>query len=528
MKKTALLLLFIAVVPLEAKAFNSYDNSDVLSYVAMPLAVSAVCDVQGVQTDRVGQLVTYMDQANVTPADFIDVLRYVPVALVLRTDNRPDFVEWVHGEVDRGLVGEGLVNAMETQLRTYDPDAAQVRYRPHRRYRSRDDYAYAYEPDYVPVIIRRHCERFLEDPLSLVEMPVAVTHACDLGLPYDRVGGLVVELNLGDVPPLQFVEVMRYAPAALVVTGDYYGQPDFVQFVRTRRIGGITGYPLVQSVDRQLRYYNVAPQIDLAPPQYANQPGYVPQVAQNFVNPANPAFFPTAVRNRVTTTIAAGNTAFSQPVAAVAAPSQVQRLLASPGSGAVVANPGQMRRELAREKRAQREVAIAAAPVLNPAPAMAPGRFNNRGRKATIAQQPVFNNPAIAGAPHGNGRGSGHEVRAVPTPMISSAPAPVIVDGEHGRGHAAVAAPPAVAQPATIAAPHEHGRGHAPAAFAAPAPVVATPQPPAEHGRGHAAAADTPVAVAPPPAATAPAAAQPGPPHGPPGQEKKKGKGKDN
>src|SRR5216684_41384 len=262
MKRIALFLILVAIVPLEANAFNTYDHNDVLSYVALPLAVSAVCDVRGVQTDRVGQLVVYMDQANVAPADFIDVFRYVPVALVLRTDNRPDFVEWVHGQVDRGLVGEGLVTAMETQLRTYDTEVPLAGYRSHRRYARSEEYAYVYEPDYVPVFVRQHCDRFLEDPLSLVELPLAVDDVCDLGVPYDRVSSLVVELNLGDVPPVQFVELLRYAPAALVVNGGYYGQPDFIQFVRTQRIDGLTGYPFVQTVSRQLQVYGVTPQID--------------------------------------------------------------------------------------------------------------------------------------------------------------------------------------------------------------------------------------------------------------------------
>jgi hypothetical protein len=42
MKKISLVLLLLALVPLEAKALNTYDSSEVLSYVAMPLAVSAV------------------------------------------------------------------------------------------------------------------------------------------------------------------------------------------------------------------------------------------------------------------------------------------------------------------------------------------------------------------------------------------------------------------------------------------------------------------------------------------------------
>jgi hypothetical protein len=142
MKKIAVAVLLLATLPPSAKALNTYDQntygqSDVLSYVAMPLAVSSVCDVRGVQTDRVGQLVSYMDQANVDPNDFVDVFRYVPVALVMRTDNRPDFVQWVGGQVNQGVTGAALVTAMETQLRTYDQavPASFVEERVHSRYR---------------------------------------------------------------------------------------------------------------------------------------------------------------------------------------------------------------------------------------------------------------------------------------------------------------------------------------------------------------------------------------------------------
>jgi hypothetical protein len=561
MKRIALFLILAAIVPLKVNAFNTYDHSDVLSYVAMPLAVSAVCDVRGVQTDRVGQLVAYMDQANVAPADFIDVFRYVPVALVLRTDNRPDFVEWVHGQVDRGLVGGGLVTAMETQLRTYDTEVPQAGYRSHRRYaRNDDEYAYAYEPDYVPVVIRRHCDRFFEDSLSLVVMPLAIDDVCDLGVPYDRVSSLAVELNLGDVGPVQFVELMRYAPAALVVNGGgYYGQPDFIQFVRTSRIQGFTGYQLVQAAGQQLQAYNIAPQIDLAPPAYVGQTYYVPQVAQNWVDPANQAFIPQAVSTRVAASVTAGRTAFNQQAPgfnqnapAIAATPQVQRLLSSPSGAAVVANPGQARRELARENRLQRETPLTATPPsFAGSVAAGPRRIGNQGRHEAIAQQPVFSNPAIAGAPRGNGRGE--HGRAL-TPMISSTPEPSVAH-EHGRGHAAASGPATFAAPAPVVAqpPREHGRGHAATNFVQ-APVAAPPpaqaQAPHEHGRGHAAApAFVPApAAAPAPApapapqprqehghgggqpavAAAPAPAASAPPAAPPGQEKKKDKGKGN
>src|ERR1051326_1118704 len=145
MKRLALSMFLLALVPWQAKAFIPVnEQTDLLSYVAMPIAVSSVCEVRGVQTDRVGELVTYMDQANVPPAEFDDVFRYVPVALVMRTDRRPDFVEWVHGEVNQGVVGPALVTAMEQQLGTYGSGITVVSHRVTTRYRYRHHHRYAY------------------------------------------------------------------------------------------------------------------------------------------------------------------------------------------------------------------------------------------------------------------------------------------------------------------------------------------------------------------------------------------------
>jgi hypothetical protein len=550
MKEVAILLLLLAVIPLELEAFNTNGGSDVLSYVAMPLAVSAVCDVRGVQTDRVGQLVTYMDQANVAPADFVDVFRYVPVALVMRTDGRPDFVAWVGEEVGRGVTGADLASAMETQLRTYDnyvPVSSYSSRRP-RNY-ARESYDYAYQPDYVPVVIRQHCERLIADPLSLLEMPVAVSNVCDLGVPYDRVGGLAVELNLGRVGPLQFVELMRYAPVALSADGGYYGQPDFVQYVRTQRTRGVIGDPLVQAVDRQLRVYSVAPQIDRAAPLYTNQPYYVPATVQNYVAPLSPAYVPQVVRTRVASNFATGRAISSQPAPAIVVAPQVQRLLQSQNGSAVVANPAQARRELARGNMAQRESPVAAAP----AP-VAPVQIQNRGRAARIAQQPVIAAPApvVANAPRQNGRGNkvqrGAPIAASPVAVAPQvAPPGQIQNRGQGRGRAPAVAPqPVASAPVVASAPRGNGNGNgkgrvAPAAAPMPAPMISSAPPPRQRGNGKGRAVAAPVVAAPAAAAPAPvakgkghggpppaAAAAPAPaPAGPPGQEKKKDKGKD-
>jgi hypothetical protein len=510
MKAFAIGFCLLAFWPLQATALNtSYDN-DLLSTIAMPLAVSAVCDVRGVQTDRVGELVTYMDEANVAPADFVDVFRYVPVALVMRTDRQPDFVEWTHQQVINGVDGPELVTVMERKLRTYDsyvPVVSSYRTRRHIDY----GYRYAFNDEYVPVVIRHHCDRLLLDPFALIEMPIAVANVYDIGgLPYDRVSDLVVELNLGDVPPVQFVEVMRYAPVAVV-------QADFVPWVRTERIGGLSGFALVGAIDQQLVTYNVAPQIDLVSPVYYSQPNYYPQVV-NYVAPVDPAFVPQVVQTR----IAAAPTFATSPVATSP---QVQRLLAAQ-SEAVVANPGQARRELARENRIARETPpMMSSSQIATAPTPMIEHGHGRGHVMATPSAPTFAPPMA----HGNGRQRHFEApAAVPN---------FVAPQQHGRGHENhVAGPqPVVAGPQPVQVQREHGngngRGHGRAVMAMP-PMVAHPAPVAQtppaavmqehgHGNGHG-RGGPPVVMAPAPAPT-PATA---PQNGPPGQEKNKGKGK--
>jgi hypothetical protein len=573
MKITSLLLLLLAFVPWQASAFDTRQESDLLSYVAMPLAVSAVCDVRGVQTDRVGRLATYLDQANVSPTDFIDVFRYVPVALVIRSDGRPDFVEWVHSEMGRGIAGEELVVSMESQLRTYDDYVPVSTRRSTRREYTRNDYAYAYESDYVPVKIRHHCDDLVREPLSMLEMPVAVTSVCDLGVPVERVSSFAIELNLGRVPPLQFVELMRYAPAALVVDRRYQREPDFVQFVRTRRLQGSYGYPLVQDVDRQLRVYDVQPRIDYASASYGNAAYPIPARIDNYVAPYEPQYIPPTIQTRMRSEYVQ-RAAYTQAAPAFAAP-QTQRLLTQSNGAGFVATPEETRRELARSERAQREM-----PRSMPAPAVtqAQGRFEHRGNAAVA--QPMNAAPAVYNAPrqhgngnanhgaeaaqqaHGNGKGHGHEQQqqqSAPAPQFApqgrgkghgqqqqqqqAAPAPQFVPPGRGKGHEQQQQQSA---PAPQFAPQGRGKGHGQQQQqqqqqSAPAPQFA----PQGHGKGHgqpqAAPAAAPVFVQPAAPAQAPEArggkghgggppannpAAGGPPAQPPGQEKKHGKDK--
>lgn len=108
-------LLAVALVPGRADAL---ENEDLLALVAMPLAVAAVAEVGGVPMDELVDVVTLMNDALVPPAQFIQVVRYAPVALVVENDE-PEFAEYVRMQYDGGLRGTALVNSIEDQFQVY-------------------------------------------------------------------------------------------------------------------------------------------------------------------------------------------------------------------------------------------------------------------------------------------------------------------------------------------------------------------------------------------------------------------------
>src|SRR5438270_348495 len=116
MRKPALLLILLALIPAHASAFNT---TDLLSLVAMPLAVDAVSRVTGVPQDQLAQLVSTLNQANVPPQQFIHTVRYAPVAV-----EQPDFVPYVQTQVSNGVTGPALVTVIDQRLPQYTPAPA--------------------------------------------------------------------------------------------------------------------------------------------------------------------------------------------------------------------------------------------------------------------------------------------------------------------------------------------------------------------------------------------------------------------
>jgi len=245
MRKLALLLA-LALIPAQAWAFS---NSDLLATIAMPLAVAAVSNVSGVPQSQLADLVSTLNQANVPPTQFVEVIRYVPVALI--DQKGQPFIAYVRDQTQQGVTGDALVNAIVDRLRS--------------NYNVTPTLALSGEPttvvvreDYIPTAVTT--QYVSTDPLTLIGLPLAVAAVADItGVSQNELGNLVATLNNANVPPVQEIQIIRYAPVALVIDN---GTP-FVQFVQQQTAQGVTGPALVPVVVQQLQTF-FPPQTQIA------------------------------------------------------------------------------------------------------------------------------------------------------------------------------------------------------------------------------------------------------------------------
>jgi hypothetical protein len=112
MKKLTLALLLILTLPATGAALQT---DELLSLVAMPLAVAAVAEITDIPTQDLISFVAALNEADVPPPQFIEVVRYVPVALVDETI-RPEFLTFVTTE-SRQTNADAFVLAIANRLR---------------------------------------------------------------------------------------------------------------------------------------------------------------------------------------------------------------------------------------------------------------------------------------------------------------------------------------------------------------------------------------------------------------------------
>jgi hypothetical protein len=121
MWKTLVSAMLAAALTLPAPRAAALEvDDDLLALVAMPLAVAAVSEITDVPANDLIDMVTLLNDANVPPVQFVEVVRYVPVALIVQEDTtQPRFIEVVREQEQSGVRGIQLVTFIEERLHTY-------------------------------------------------------------------------------------------------------------------------------------------------------------------------------------------------------------------------------------------------------------------------------------------------------------------------------------------------------------------------------------------------------------------------
>ena len=120
MAKTLIFITLVAALalPVQPVAALEVDN-DLLALVAMPLAVAAVSEITDVPANDLIDVVTLLNDADVAPVQFVEVVRYVPVALVVEDTTQPRFIEVIREQTVAGVRGPALVTFIEQRLHSF-------------------------------------------------------------------------------------------------------------------------------------------------------------------------------------------------------------------------------------------------------------------------------------------------------------------------------------------------------------------------------------------------------------------------
>lgn len=350
MRKIA--IFFALALSTPAWALNT---DQLLATIAMPLAVNAVSRVPGVSETQLADLVTTLNQANVQPAQFVEVIRYVPVAV-----NQQELVQFVQRQSSQGVTGDALVKAIVGRLRTH----------------------YNVTPALAP------SGDPTTDPLAVIALPLAVAAVSDLtGVSQDELASFVATLNTANVPPTQIVEVLRYVPVALTTDNG----PQFVEFVQHQTTQGVTGPALVPVVVQQLQtFYPAQTRIVVSEPARVTRLRPVPQIVV-----VDQDFVPAIVVARMKEHPHGGP------------PGQIKKELGLQTGAEVVHG----------ERRERRIVVAPQTQAQAPADVYVPKRENEHGLEVRTPQAPMISSaPPPKGKDHGDhgehgkggGKGKGH------------------------------------------------------------------------------------------------------------------------
>lgn len=239
MKKKLPALFALCVLAIAGSA-QALQTDELIAITTMPLAVADVVALPSLPQDEFFSVVTTLNRAEVSAPQFIEVVRYAPVALIEPAE--PTFVTYVTQEYDRGVIGEPLALAIADRYETYGFTDVDVVNPP---------VMTVVQRQILPEVVVTRFQPAEFDPLALIAMPLAVAAVAELtDVPQSDLFRFVASLNQAMVPAPQFVEIVRYSPVVFV---DRTAAPQFVQFVTTEIDRGIVGRPLAFTIAHRLR-----------------------------------------------------------------------------------------------------------------------------------------------------------------------------------------------------------------------------------------------------------------------------------
>jgi len=250
--KKMLPALLVCMLILAGSA-QALSTDELIAITAMPVAVAEVTALPDLPRDDFLTVVSTLNRAAVPAPQFIEVVRYAPVALV--DAREPAFVTYVTSEYERGVVGQPLAVAIADRYVAYGIDGVNVVDPP---------VVTVVQREILPQVVVTRFQPVRFDPLAVVAMPLAVAAVADLAdVPQSDLFRFVAALNQAMVPAPQFVEVVRYSPVVLV---DQTAAPQFVEFVTTEVDRGVFGRPLAFAIADRLRTTGVE-DINIVEPQ---------------------------------------------------------------------------------------------------------------------------------------------------------------------------------------------------------------------------------------------------------------------
>lgn len=111
-----ILLIALSIALAVPSVGSALDSDEILSLVAMPLAVAAVAELIDVPHADLLTLVAALNDASVPPPQFVEVVRWSPVVLV-DTTAAPQFIQLVTTDVANGVRGDAFAVVVADRLR---------------------------------------------------------------------------------------------------------------------------------------------------------------------------------------------------------------------------------------------------------------------------------------------------------------------------------------------------------------------------------------------------------------------------